>query len=80
VAVIIVGAVVLVEVDHSHHPLEGCVLSGERGLELRTDDQKSYALSGRPPISRLATRSGSMAAGSSTAKAVPAILSLSWKR
>lgn len=46
VAVVIVGAVVLVEVNHSHHTLKGCVLSGPTGLELRTDDQKTYALSG----------------------------------
>ncbi|HEY5382693.1 MAG TPA: hypothetical protein VIJ65_10580 [Acidobacteriaceae bacterium] len=46
VAVVIVGAVVLIEVNHSHHTLKGCVLSGPSGLELRTDDQKSYVLTG----------------------------------
>jgi hypothetical protein len=39
-------AVVLVEVNHSHHNLKGCVFNGSNGLELRTDDNKTYALSG----------------------------------
>jgi hypothetical protein len=46
VAVVAVTAVVLVEVSHSHHTLKGCVFSGSNGLELRTDDNKTYALSG----------------------------------
>jgi len=45
-AVVAVTAVVLVKVDHSHHTIKGCVFSGANGLELRTDDNKTYALSG----------------------------------
>jgi hypothetical protein len=46
VAVVAVAAVVLVEVSHSHHTLKGCVFNGANGLELRTDDNKTYTLSG----------------------------------
>jgi hypothetical protein len=46
VAVVAVTAVVLVEVSHSHHTVKGCVFSGSNGLELRTDDNKIYALGG----------------------------------
>lgn len=46
VAVVAVTAVVLVEVHHSHHTLKGCIFNGSNGLELRTDDNKSYALAG----------------------------------
>jgi hypothetical protein len=46
VAVVAVTAVVLVEVSHSHHTLKGCVFSGANGLELRTDDNKIFTLSG----------------------------------
>lgn len=41
-----VTAVVLIEVNHSHHTLKGCVFSNPSGLELRTADQKVYSLAG----------------------------------
>jgi hypothetical protein len=46
VAVVAVTAVVLVEISHSHHTLKGCVVGSANGLELRTADNKTYALSG----------------------------------
>ena len=42
----VIAAVVLVEVNHSHHTLKGCVLSGPNGLELQTSDSKTYSLDG----------------------------------
>jgi hypothetical protein len=47
-AVAIVAAVIIipVEINKSHHTLKGCVLSTPAGLELRTDDNKTYTLSG----------------------------------
>ena len=42
----VIAAVVLVEVNHSHHTLKGCVLSGPNGLELQTSEPKTYALDG----------------------------------
>lgn len=47
-AVIAVGVVVLVEVNHSHHTLSGCVVPGPNGLELVTSDSKRYQLEGDP--------------------------------
>ncbi len=47
VAVIVVGTVVLVEVNKSHHNLKGCVTAGPDGLTLHTDgNSKVYALTG----------------------------------
>jgi hypothetical protein len=49
VAVIVVGTVVLVEVDKSHHNLKGCVTAGPDGLTLHTEgNSKIYALTGVP--------------------------------
>ncbi len=47
-AVAIVAAVIIipVEISKSHHTLKGCVLSTPNGLELRTTENKTYALSG----------------------------------
>jgi hypothetical protein len=47
-AVAIVAAVIIipVEISHSHHTLKGCVFSTPAGLQLRTADNKTYALSG----------------------------------
>lgn len=44
----VLAAVVLVSVGvhNSHHTLNGCVLSGPNGLELRTSDSKTYSLDG----------------------------------
>ncbi len=47
VGAVVVGTVVLIEVNHSHHTLKGCVFSGPNGLEVQTqDDAKTYALAG----------------------------------
>jgi hypothetical protein len=49
VAVIVVGTVVLVEVNKSHHNLKGCVTVGPDGLTLHTEgNSKIYALTGVP--------------------------------
>jgi hypothetical protein len=49
VAVIVVGTVVLVEVNKSHHNLKGCVTAGPDGLTLHTEgNSKVYALTGVP--------------------------------
>ncbi len=45
-AVIAVAIIVPVEISHSHHTLNGCVVTGEKGLELRTSDAKIYSLEG----------------------------------
>jgi len=42
----VVAVVVLVAVNHSHHTLNGCVVSGPNGLHLQTGDSKSYLLDG----------------------------------
>ena len=41
-----VAVVVLLEVNHSHHTLKGCVVSNATGLELRTSDSRLYQLDG----------------------------------
>ena len=47
VAVLVVGTVVIVEVNKSHHRLKGCVTAGPNGLELHdARNQKVYALTG----------------------------------
>jgi len=46
VAVVTVAVVVLVEVNHSHHTLKGCVSEGPNGLQLQTGDSKTYSLDG----------------------------------
>lgn len=49
VAVIVVGTVVLVEVNKSHHNLKGCVTAGPDGLTLHSEgNSKVYALTGVP--------------------------------
>lgn len=47
-AVAVVAAVIIipVEVSKSHHTLKGCIFSTPSGLELRTTENKTYALSG----------------------------------
>ena len=47
-AVAVVAAVIIIpiEINKSHHTLKGCVLSAPAGLELRTTDNKTYALAG----------------------------------
>src|ERR1039458_6135365 len=43
----VVATVVLIEVNHSHHTLKGCVSSGQNGLQVQTQgDVKTYALAG----------------------------------
>jgi hypothetical protein len=46
VGVIVIGTVVLVHVHNSHHNIKGCVVAGPKGVEIRTDDSKNYALTG----------------------------------
>ena len=46
VAVVAVAIIIPVEVSKSHHTLKGCIFSTASGLELRTIDNKTYALSG----------------------------------
>jgi hypothetical protein len=47
VAVVVVGTVVLVDVNKSHHTIKGCVTNGPNGLEVRNDkDNKTYGLTG----------------------------------
>jgi hypothetical protein len=46
IAVIAVAIIVPVEISKSHHTLKGCIFSTAAGLELRTTDNKTYALSG----------------------------------
>jgi hypothetical protein len=46
-AVIVVGTVVLVEVNKSHHTVKGCVTAGPDGLAVHTEGNgKTYALTG----------------------------------
>src|ERR1035438_8528146 len=46
-AVIVVGTVVLVEVNKSHHTVKGCVTAGPDGLTVHTEGNgKTYALTG----------------------------------
>jgi hypothetical protein len=48
-AVVVVGVVVLVDVNKSHHTIKGCVTSGANGLELRNvGDRRTYALTNIP--------------------------------
>ncbi|HZQ42846.1 MAG TPA: hypothetical protein VFA99_06315 [Acidobacteriaceae bacterium] len=44
--VVVVTVVAVHEVKKSHHTLQGCVFNTPSGLELRTTDSKTYALSG----------------------------------
>jgi len=47
VAVVVVGTVVLVEVNKSHHTIKGCVTAGPNGLAVHTEGNgKVYALTG----------------------------------
>lgn len=43
-AVVTIG--VVLAVNHSHHVVSGCVVSGPDGLKLQTSDSKTYALEG----------------------------------
>jgi hypothetical protein len=44
---IVVGAVILVEVNKSHHTVKGCVTAGPNGLLVRNEsDNQNYALVG----------------------------------
>ena len=43
-AVVTIG--VVLAVNHSHHVVSGCVVSGPDGLKLQTSDSKIYALEG----------------------------------
>lgn len=45
-AVVAIAIIVPIEANKAHHTLNGCVYSTPTGLELRTSDQKVYALSG----------------------------------
>ena len=45
IGAVLIGSVILI--DHSHHTVKGCVLSGPNGLEVQTqNDKKTYALTG----------------------------------
>jgi hypothetical protein len=46
VAVVAAAIIIPVEISKSHHSLKGCILSTPAGLQLRTADNKTYALSG----------------------------------
>ena len=47
IAGVAVATVVLVEVNHSHHTLRGCVTAGSNGMQLETlNDKKTYMLEG----------------------------------
>jgi hypothetical protein len=47
-ATVLVGVTVgiTLAVQHSHHTLQGCIVSGPNGLELRLNDAKVYTLEG----------------------------------
>jgi hypothetical protein len=48
-ATIVIGTVVLVHVNHSHHEIRGCVTSGPNGLQVENEsDKKIYTLIGVP--------------------------------
>ena len=57
IAGVIVGAAVviggttaiLIHVNHSHHQVKGCVSSGPNGLEVQTEDNKTWLLTGNTP-------------------------------
>jgi hypothetical protein len=46
IAVVAAAIIIPVEINKSHHTLKGCIFSTPAGLELRTTDNKTYALSG----------------------------------
>lgn len=47
VGAVVIGTVVLIEVNHGHHNVKGCVFSGQNGLQVQTQgDMKTYALTG----------------------------------
>jgi hypothetical protein len=47
VGAVVVGTVVLIEVQHSHHTVKGCVFAGPQGLEVQTqNDLRTYVLDG----------------------------------
>jgi hypothetical protein len=45
VAVVVVGTIVLIDVNHNHHNIKGCVLNGPNGLQVQ-DGDKTYSLMG----------------------------------
>jgi hypothetical protein len=45
-AVVAAAIIIPVEISKSHHTLKGCIFSTPAGLELRTADNKTFALSG----------------------------------
>jgi hypothetical protein len=45
VAVVVVGTIVLIDVNHNHHNIKGCVLNGPNGLQVQ-DGDKIYSLTG----------------------------------
>jgi hypothetical protein len=46
-AAVVVGTVVLIEVNKSHHTIKGCVTSGPDGLEVHDEkNNRTYALTG----------------------------------
>jgi hypothetical protein len=48
-AAVVVGVVVLVEVNKSHHTIKGCVTNGPNGIEVQNEsDKKTYSLVGVP--------------------------------
>jgi len=48
-AAVVVGVVVLVEVNKSHHTIKGCVSAGPNGVVVENEsDKKSYMLVGDP--------------------------------
>jgi hypothetical protein len=48
-AAVVVGVVVLVEVNKSHHTIKGCVSAGPNGVAVENEsDKKSYVLVGDP--------------------------------
>jgi hypothetical protein len=50
-AAVVVGGTtaILIHVNHSHHQVKGCVSSGPNGLEVRTEDNKTWLLTGNTP-------------------------------
>lgn len=43
---VLVGVGVALAINHEHHTLTGCVSAGPNGLEVQTNDAKTYSLKG----------------------------------
>ena len=44
---VVIGTVILVDRNHAHHTIKGCVSMSQNGLEVQDDsDKKTYALAG----------------------------------